>query len=295
MILAMRRSEELEGAKEVSIEVSFFAAGSFDIDPGRHSILCVGRGSAFLEFAGRTVTLQEGELLLTGSQGGVESIVALQGEATESAVLSFCRDSIVEQSSLAESMEYLRDFEAPTGSTAVTVSVPKNVLEEIVELMRRIGKESESRGKYSFLAMKTYLKMILILLCRERGERANTLPVQPRDAVRLQPLFLYLAQHYMEAIPVDQAAQVLNMSNSHFMRYFRQATGSAFVPYLNRLRISKAQALIGQSRLSITQVGEAVGFCDHSYFSSIFRRFSGVGPREYRNRLRKGGREEAGL
>jgi len=268
------------------IEASFPCAGPVDLDPDRLTIVCVSSGSAVLELTDRQVSVNEGELLLIGSQDH-KRIRGWQRQSCQIAVLSFCRNTIVEGSSLVESVEYLRGFEARSSGAPQVISGAEELIGEIVDLMRRIRKESEVHGKHSLLAMKTYLKMILVLLRQQISEMANEPTVPPRDVARLRPLLHYLAQHYMEAISVNQAANVLNMSNSHFMRFFRQATGSAFVTYLNRLRISKAQALIGQSKLSITQVGEAVGFCDHSYFSCVFRRFSGIGPREYRNQLRK--------
>ena len=232
------------------------------------------------------MSVNEGELLLIGSQD-CKRIRDLRTQSCLIAVLSFCRGTVVEGSSLVESVEYLRGFGAWSNGAPQVISGSEELIGEIADLMSRIRKESELHGKHSLLAMKTYLKMILVLLSQQISENENQPTVPRRDVARLQPLLHYLAQHYMEAISVNRAAKVLNMSNSHFMRFFRQTTGSAFVTYLNRLRISKAQALIGQSKLSITQVGEAVGFCDHSYFSCVFRRFSGIGPREYRNQLRK--------
>lgn len=268
------------------IEARFSGAGPVDLNPDRLTIVCVRSGSAVLELTDRQVSMNEGELLLIGCQG-CKRIGGWQSQSCQIAVLSFCRDTVVEGSSLVESVEYLRGFEARSTGAPQVISGSQELVNEIVDLMSRIGKESELNGKHSLLAMKTFLKMILVLLCQQIGEMVNEPTVPPRDVARLQPLLQYLAQHYMDAISVNQAAKVLNMSNSHFMRFFRQATGSAFVTYLNQLRISKAQSLIGQSELSITQVGEAVGFCDHSYFSCVFRRFSGIGPRDYRNQMRR--------
>ena len=268
------------------IEASFPVAGPVDLDPDRLTILCVSSGAAVLELADRQVSVKEGELLLIGAQD-CKRIGGWQSRSCHIALLSFCRETIVEGSSLVESVEYLRGFEARSCGAPQVISGSEELVGEIVHLMGRIRKESELHGRHSLLAMKTYLKMILVLLRQQMSEIGNEPTLPPRDAARLQPLLHYLAQHYMEVISVNQAAKVLNMSSSHFMRFFREATGSAFVTYLNRLRIFRAQALIGQSKLSINQVGEAVGFCDHSYFSCVFRRFSGIGPREYRNQLRK--------
>ncbi len=284
--LKMRQSTNLK--TEHTIKVGFLKAGAHDgfemHSPRCHSIVCIGSGPAVLEVADRQLKLESGSLLLIGSKDQ-RRISGWRLQSGQVAALAFCRDVVVDGTSTSESIEYLRVFETPTDSTPQLVEDAAAVVEEIVDLMRRIGKESESPATHSALVIKTYLKMILVLIRQQTSEVEYAPTPQPREHARLQPLVQYLAQHYMDAISVDQAAQLLNMSNSHFMRYFRDTTGSAFVPYLNRLRISKAQQLLGQSSLSIHEVGGSVGFCDHSYFSSVFRRVTGMGPREYRKTL----------
>ncbi len=278
----MRQS--LEPETERAIQVRFLDASAldeFEVDSlQRHSIVCVCNGPAILELADQNLKLEAGSLLLIGRR-----IPGWQVQCGQVAVLTFCRDLVVDGTSTAESIEYLRAFETQNDSTPQLVVAASVVVEEIVDLMRRILKESESSRAHSALVIKTYLKMILVLIRQQTREVESVSTPRPREFARLQPLLEYLAQHYMETIAVDQAAQLLNMSNSHFMRYFRHATGSAFIPYLNRLRISKAQQLLGQRSLSITEVCESVGFSDHSYFSSVFRRVSGMWPREYRKAL----------
>lgn len=290
----MQRSNEVEAGRATPwvnalrlIEAKFAAADRYELDPDRHTIVCVRSGSAVLDMADRHLRVNEGELLLIGSQN-YKSIVGWRVQSAQIEVLAFCRSAVVDGASITEGIEYLRSFESQAQAMPQLVRGSPEMVEEIGHLIGRIRKEAESPGAHSALTMKTYLKMILVLLCRQSSDAAHAPVARHRDFTRLQPLLDYLAKHYMEVISVDQAAQVLNMSNSHFMRYFRHTTGSAFVPYLNRLRISKAQELMGQSRLSIAEVGELVGFCDHSYFSCIFRRVSGIGPREYRNEMRKG-------
>ena len=279
-----------EPARECTIQVSFLEARARDEfemhSPHSHSIVCVNGGPAVLQLAGSQLNLEAGSLVLIGNQP-CKRIQGWHLQSGQAAVLAFCRDMVVDGTSTTESIEYLRAFETQNDSTPHVVAPAPEVIEEIIDLMRRIARESASCGAQSALAMKTYLKMILVLIGQQTSGAGSAVGPHPRELTRLEPLLNYLAEHYMDTIQVDQAAQLLNMSNSHFMRYFRHATGSAFVPYLNRLRISKAQQLLGQNRLSITEVGESVGFCDHSYFSAVFRRFSGMGPRDYRKALYK--------
>jgi AraC-like DNA-binding protein len=74
------------------------------------------------------------------------------------------------------------------------------------------------------------------------------------------------------------------MSPSHFRRYFKQATGSAYVRYLQEFRVNQACELMKNSELTLSQIAVDVGFCDQSYFGLVFRRLLRTTPAEFRRR-----------
>jgi two-component system response regulator YesN len=81
------------------------------------------------------------------------------------------------------------------------------------------------------------------------------------------------------------------MSESHFMSFFKQTTGQSFMAYLNHCRIERAEALLIKTEKSMSEVSQEMGFCDQSYFGTVFRRLVGMTPAAYRRRFRTG--EEA--
>jgi two-component system response regulator YesN len=87
------------------------------------------------------------------------------------------------------------------------------------------------------------------------------------------------------------AARICAMSESHFMAFFRGATGQSFVAYLNRSRIERAQSWLASSDRRVSEIGQALGFCDQSYFSAVFRKLTGLPPAAYRKRFQFGGAE----
>jgi AraC-like DNA-binding protein len=142
------------------------------------------------------------------------------------------------------------------------------------------------------LSIKTYLKMILVLLVNEYAEYLGThetLLRRHKALGRLAPLFDYLERHYSEPLRVADAAHVCGMSSSHLMYFFRQATGQSFLAYLNRFRIAKAQSLMISTDLPLTEVSQAAGYCDQSHFGQVFRKLVGMTPLTYRRRFAKSG------
>lgn len=70
-----------------------------------------------------------------------------------------------------------------------------------------------------------------------------------------------------------------------FLRRFRKATGMTTSEYCQRLRVSKACEFLQFGALSIEQVAWHVGYGDTGAFRTIFTRFVGLSPSEYRQRF----------
>lgn len=141
------------------------------------------------------------------------------------------------------------------------------------------------------LACKAYLLEILYHLAQHfsfaESARVECLQ-QQRRARRLGALLDHLAGHYADRISVADAAMLVGMSESRFMRYFRESSGMTFVSYLTHIRLNHAVRLLRESDLNISEVGSAVGFSDQSYFDRQFRAAFRVTPREFRLAHRSG-------
>ena len=100
---------------------------------------------------------------------------------------------------------------------------------------------------------------------------------------KLAPAVYYVQSHYNEKIYADAVARICDLSPAHFSKVFRQHFKMSFQEFLLRYRIAKACCLIGTRDATISDVCFSVGFRDPSYFTRMFRRYTGVSPSEYRN------------
>ena len=92
----------------------------------------------------------------------------------------------------------------------------------------------------------------------------------------------YLATHYMEDISLQDAAEQLHYSDAYFCKFFKQNFDKSFIVYLSELRIAKAKELLADITINVKDIGQKVGYRDSSYFTKVFKRFTGVTPSEYR-------------
>lgn len=92
----------------------------------------------------------------------------------------------------------------------------------------------------------------------------------------------YIEGHSAEKFSLKALSEALFINGSYLLRLFRSRTGQTLLGYHNRVRCEKAQALLRDMNMSISEVGGAVGFVSSAHFSHVFKKITGVTPTEYR-------------
>lgn len=99
---------------------------------------------------------------------------------------------------------------------------------------------------------------------------------------RIRQALSYMNDHYHEYISVDQLCKEVNLSKFYFSRLFKVVTGRSPIDYLNFYRINKAILLLADKDLLISDVAIRVGFDNFSYFTKMFKDYTGLTPSKYR-------------
>ncbi len=92
----------------------------------------------------------------------------------------------------------------------------------------------------------------------------------------------YIKSHYMDDISMHNLAHVMNYSDAHFCKLFKQCFKVNFTAYLTEYRIGIAKKMLEDPRLNIKDIGSASGYTDSNYFARVFKRMVGCTPTEYR-------------
>ena len=93
----------------------------------------------------------------------------------------------------------------------------------------------------------------------------------------------YIAQHYLDPdLSLNQVATQVNLSPSHFSAVFSQECGTTFKEYLTEIRIRKAKELLRTTAHRSYEISYQIGYNDPHYFSHVFRKMTGLSPREFR-------------
>jgi len=86
-------------------------------------------------------------------------------------------------------------------------------------------------------------------------------------------------------LPLEEIAAAAYLSPFHFARLFKKLTGTSPHAYLAALRTARAQTLLAETDLSVTEIGARVGHASSSHFAKAFRQATGLSPRAFRAAL----------
>lgn len=95
----------------------------------------------------------------------------------------------------------------------------------------------------------------------------------------------YISLHYDEKLTNTMLADLCNMSESTFLRYFNNALNMTPAVYIAKHRISHAKILLEKNQLSITQIAQETGFFDSSHFNRTFKKIVGISPLSYKKNI----------
>ena len=108
------------------------------------------------------------------------------------------------------------------------------------------------------------------------------------EMTRFAPVFRMIRDDPSRPFTVADLATAVHLSPSRFHSVFKSVLHVAPLAYLQRLRMERARTLLVMTDRSVKEIGGEVGYPDSCHFSRLFKKLSGLGPREYRRHVRLG-------
>lgn len=94
----------------------------------------------------------------------------------------------------------------------------------------------------------------------------------------------YINANFDKQLSIENLADVCGLSYSYFSNCFKRTFGDTPKGYITNLRINKAKYYLTETVLPIKEISTKCGFSHFNTFTSAFKKYVGVSPREYRNR-----------
>jgi AraC-like DNA-binding protein len=254
--------------------------------PDHLEVVVFESGELGYEVENSTCTLAKNDIIIVGSHIH-HRCLALRSprQLPRTIVLSFLPQTVHSGIPLSDDLQYLMPFNLRMPSVSNVIRANSGVSREIRELIDKIRQELPGSTDRSQLTIRTYLKVILLILsnyCADHATGRAAFHRQRDGAARLVAAFEHVQRHYDEPIRVAEVARLCAASTCRFMNLFKEVTGQSFVAYLNKFRVDKAKDLLVNTNKPISDIGLETGFCNQSYFGVVFRRITGETPLEYR-------------
>lgn len=122
---------------------------------------------------------------------------------------------------------------------------------------------------------------MLVLMC----EFLSSMPLESRSTTDTNiciSMIQYCYKHYKEDISLQSLARTLHVSHFYISHLFTEQLHISFRDYINSLRISRAEELMRNRSLTITEIAYAVGYNSIRTFNRCFLKINGVTPTEFR-------------
>ena len=240
-------------------------------------IVHVETGTLVCSYSGVTVNLSSGKTLVLEPNTSLD----IEGGPLEFFMIELSPSLVIEN---ATAMHVL----SPTSTVSFQPGIPEHD-RKLSELFRSFQNELSDERPGKDIVIRAVIKQLLVHLIRSYStvKRSNELELSRVGLVdrRVRRSVELMHAQLDQDLSLKTLAAASYLSPFHFARLFKKVTGATPHNYLAAIRVNKAQLLLSDTQLSITQVGARVGYLSSSHFTKAFRNATGTTPREFRKAL----------
>lgn len=166
-------------------------------------------------------------------------------------------------------------------------SLTVSILSEIAGYCVQMGLEPKDTSKQTLAVTGSVFKSNSMSDVKKEAYEflhrlAHRLGAEAPESTPLDMAAAFLELYYMKNPSLMEMASFCGYSTSYFSRAFKERFGINFVRYLKALQIKNAKKLLCESELNLSEICEKTGFQSVSYFSSNFKKETGLSPSQYR-------------
>jgi AraC-like DNA-binding protein/mannose-6-phosphate isomerase-like protein (cupin superfamily) len=245
-------------------------------------LLLFESGQALIECNSIPYTLKAGDFVFVNSND-LHSGVALSDDVVYFAIIF---DPALLKSESLDAVE--TKFITPIIQNLILFHNKIELNSELKSCLHRIISELEQHQFGYELSVKSLLYQALTLFIRHHVAEVLTLndyKTRIKNLERFTPILQYIEAQYNKELSVEQLAAQTGLSRFHFSRMFKELTGRTLTEYINGVRIRRAEYLLCNTPMTVSEVALATGFHDIYYFSRMFKKAKNVPPSRMQQKL----------
>lgn len=172
-------------------------------------------------------------------------------------------------------------------------SQDKEDIEHILLTLYSLSKQPDEYSSVRNLLANALLNMVYIKL--QKRQQSTEFNFKGNDDF-IQSITDYLDKHFMESISLQDLGNAFHMSHYYLSHIYKAETGLSPMKYVIYRRIGESQNLLMNTNMTIGAISEKLGFSDNCHFSSMFKKYVGTTPTQYRQHFQtRHDKQEEGL
>ena len=167
----------------------------------------------------------------------------------------------------------------------------------VEQLMHELLEEYEQGSAYYQEVLRIKIRELILLFMREFESSPNNFradQIYEKYKALMTDAIRYIDANYSENLTLGDVCKHFAISKTYFCHLFKLITGKTFTEYLTECRVQAAMSLLEDHSQSITEISDKLGFSNTSYFSKIFKKYTGRLPKEYRKERSKSSKSVIG-
>ncbi|MEO0470922.1 MAG: AraC family transcriptional regulator [Bacteroidota bacterium] len=152
-------------------------------------------------------------------------------------------------------------------------------------LLGEVGRLPTLQGAKLYLALLSILSFLADCPYTYLSERRFVDNLPAEYSSRMASVHAFVSQHYHRKIYLRELADLVNLSEQSFSRFFSKMMGRPFFSFLNEYRINVAGRMLLDTDWSVAQIGFACGYESMPFFHQQFNKFIGDSPARYRRKF----------
>lgn len=98
----------------------------------------------------------------------------------------------------------------------------------------------------------------------------------------IEEAIVHIRYNLSEELTLETIAKEVHLSPKYFSRIFKENMGVSLNAYINKERVKKGKELLDYTKDSISHIALRVGFKNQNYFTTVFKKITGITPKQYR-------------
>lgn len=156
----------------------------------------------------------------------------------------------------------------------------------LLPLFLEISREQKEKHSFHEDITKNLLELLILFILR-LAETKLILDANTENNKQLEYIKSYIELYYSKEINLDDLAKMIYINKYQLVREFKKIYGATPINYLLNTKIRVSEDLLKNTNHTIEDIARIVGFNSPSYFTQIFKRRTGMSPRDYRKHLQK--------